>query len=54
VTPPSAAVDVDALAAEIDDRLAARVRREVRTKLATGRKQPPAGSAVANSRMTWS
>lgn len=33
-----------------DARLAARVRREVRTKLATGRKQPPAGSSVAGRR----
>lgn len=33
-----------------DTRLAARVRREVRTKLATGRKQPPSESAVARRR----
>jgi DNA alkylation repair enzyme len=33
-----------------DTRLAARVRREVRTKLATGRKYPPPGSDVARRR----
>jgi 3-methyladenine DNA glycosylase AlkD len=33
-----------------DTRLAARVRREVRTKLATGRKHPPSGSDVARRR----
>jgi hypothetical protein len=33
-----------------DTRLATRVRREVRTKLATGRKYPPPGSDVARRR----